>query len=121
MAPLPKVRLRFTYRAFDQCGVDYAGPFNTIQGRGYRRQKRWLCVFTCLAVRAVRNGVEPGYRCILKRICPFHESKRCPERGSERQRHQFCWRRKRITGTFQSIGSKQNKMRNVRTESEMVV
>ena len=26
MAPLLKVRLRFTYRAFDQCGVDYAGP-----------------------------------------------------------------------------------------------
>ena len=53
MAPLPKVRLRFTYRAFDQCGVDYAGPFTTIQGRGRRQQKRWLCVFTCLSVRAV--------------------------------------------------------------------
>ena len=53
MAPLPKVRLRFTYRAFDQCGVDYAGPFTTIQGRGRKRQKRYLCVFTCLSVRAV--------------------------------------------------------------------
>ena len=53
MAPLPKVRLRFTYRAFDQCGVDYAGPFTTIQGRRRRQQKRWLCVFTCLSVRAV--------------------------------------------------------------------
>ena len=53
MAPLPKVRLRFTYRAFDQCGVDYAGPFITIQGRGRKRQKRYLCVFTCLSVRAV--------------------------------------------------------------------
>ena len=51
MAPLPKVRLRFMYRAFDQCGVDYAGPFTTIQGRG--QQKRWSCVFTCLSVRAV--------------------------------------------------------------------
>ena len=27
MAPLPKVRLRFTYRPFDQSAVDYAGPF----------------------------------------------------------------------------------------------
>ena len=54
MAPLPKVRLRFTYRGFDQlCGVDYVGPFTTIQGRGRRQQKRWLCVFTCLSVRAV--------------------------------------------------------------------
>ena len=53
MALLPKVRLLFTYRAFDQCGVGYAGPFTTIQGRGRRQQKRWLCVFTCLSVRAV--------------------------------------------------------------------
>ena len=51
MAPLPKVRLRFTYRAFDQCGVDYVGPLITIQGRGRQQQKRWLCVFTCLSVR----------------------------------------------------------------------
>ena len=35
-AALPKARLRFTYRAFDQCRVDYAGPFTTIQGRGRR-------------------------------------------------------------------------------------
>ena len=53
MAPLPKVRLRFTYRAFDQCGIDFAGPFVTIQGRGRKRQERWLCVFTCKSVRAV--------------------------------------------------------------------
>jgi hypothetical protein len=32
MAPLPGVRLRFTYRAFDQSAVDFVGPFITIQG-----------------------------------------------------------------------------------------
>ena len=53
MAPLPKVRLRFTFRPFDQTAVDYAGPFITIQGRGRQRQKRWLCLFTCLATRAI--------------------------------------------------------------------
>jgi hypothetical protein len=60
MAPLPKVRLRFTYRAFDQSSVDFAGPFVTVQGRGRRRQKRWLCVFTCLSVRAVHLEVAWG-------------------------------------------------------------
>ena len=61
MGPLPQVRLRFTYRAFDQTAVDYAGPFITIQGRGQRRQKRWLCLFTCLAVRAVHLEIAwPG-------------------------------------------------------------
>ena len=53
MAPLPQCRLRFTFRPFDQCSVDYAGPFITIQGRGKARQKRYLCLFTCLATRAV--------------------------------------------------------------------
>ena len=53
MAPLPNIRLRFTFRPFDQSAVDYAGPFITVQGRGKQRQKRWLCLFTCLATRAL--------------------------------------------------------------------
>ena len=60
MGPLPEVRLRFTYRAFDQTGVDYAGPFMTVQGRGKRRLKRWLCLFTCLTTRAVHLEVAWG-------------------------------------------------------------
>ena len=60
MGPLPQVRLRFTFRAFDQTAVDYAGPFTTIQGRGRRRLKRWLCVFTCLSTRAVHLELAWG-------------------------------------------------------------
>ena len=40
-------------RAFARIAVDYAGPYLTIQGRGKKRQKRYLCLFTCLACRAV--------------------------------------------------------------------
>ena len=52
MAPLPKARL-YSLRAFDRIGIDYAGPFLTKQGRGKIRAKRYLCLFTCLATRAV--------------------------------------------------------------------
>ena len=52
MAPLPRPRLE-SLRAFDKVGVDYAGPFLTKQGRGAKRAKRYLCLFTCLATRAV--------------------------------------------------------------------
>jgi hypothetical protein len=52
MAPLPRPRLE-SLRAFDKIGVDYAGPFLTKQGRGTKRAKRYLCLFTCLATRAV--------------------------------------------------------------------
>ena len=60
MAPIPEIRLRFTFRPFDQTAVDYAGPFTTVQGRGVRRQKRWLCLFTCLSTRAVHLEVAFG-------------------------------------------------------------
>ena len=53
MAPLPKMRLQSPHRAFGRVAVDYAGPFATIQGRGQRRSKRYLCLFTCLVCRAV--------------------------------------------------------------------
>lgn len=53
MAPLSGVRLQFPLRAFAQVSVDYGGPFITVQGRGKRQQKRWLCLFTCLTCRAV--------------------------------------------------------------------
>ena len=53
MAPLPKTRLRLSFRPFAQTTVDFAGPLYTVQGRGKPRQKRWLCLFTCLKTRAV--------------------------------------------------------------------
>ena len=53
MAPLPTSRLKTSLRAFTRCAVDFAGPFITVQGRGKRREKRYLCLFTCLATRAV--------------------------------------------------------------------
>ncbi|XP_065194926.1 uncharacterized protein LOC135826224 [Sycon ciliatum] len=53
MAPLPVSRIVPSHRAFSRVGVDYAGPFLTMQGRGRARTKRYLCVFTCLETRAV--------------------------------------------------------------------
>ena len=53
MAPLPLARLGESMRAFTTTAVDYGGPFLTKQGRGKTRTKRYLCLFTCLATRAV--------------------------------------------------------------------
>ena len=53
MAPLPISRLGAPYRAFFYISVDYAGPFEVIMGRGRKRAKRYLCLFTCLLSRAV--------------------------------------------------------------------
>lgn len=55
MAPLPVQRVTPQLRAFCSVGVDYLGPVEVSVGR--RREKRWVAVFTCLAVRAVHLEV----------------------------------------------------------------
>ncbi|XP_058817112.1 uncharacterized protein LOC131680413 [Topomyia yanbarensis] len=51
MGPLPKVRLTPFIRPFTYVGVDYMGPFEVKVGRSI--VKRWICLFTCLTIRAV--------------------------------------------------------------------
>ena len=60
MAPLPLARLQTSLKAFTRTSVDFGGPFITIQGRGKRREKRYLCLFTCLATRAVHLEMAFG-------------------------------------------------------------
>ena len=60
MAPLPLIRLRLSLRPFAQIAVDLGEPFVAIQGRRSRRQKRYLCLFTCLATRAVHLEMAFG-------------------------------------------------------------
>ena len=52
MAPLPIQRVSSSMKAFESCGLDYAGPFHTKAGRGKPKHKRYLCLFTCTATRA---------------------------------------------------------------------
>eukprot|EP00112_Aurelia_sp_Birch-Aquarium-sp1_P012313 Seg259.12 transcript_id=Seg259.12/GoldUCD/mRNA.D3Y31 product="hypothetical protein" protein_id=Seg259.12/GoldUCD/D3Y31 len=58
MAPLPSIRLAMSLRAFERVAVDYGEPFITMQGRDKRREKRYLCLFTCLATSALHLEME---------------------------------------------------------------
>ena len=51
MGQLPKDRLNPCCRPLENTGVDYFGPLNVTVGR--RTEKRWVALFTCLAVRAI--------------------------------------------------------------------
>lgn len=70
MAPLPELRTRKSLRAFSQTSVDFGGPFITKQGRSKTRQKRYLCLFTCLATRAVHLEVAFIFRMASRRGLP---------------------------------------------------
>lgn len=54
MGQLPSTRATAN-RPFYQCGVDYAGPINmrTSKGRGHHAYKGYICLFVCMATRAI--------------------------------------------------------------------
>ncbi|CAK1583461.1 unnamed protein product [Parnassius mnemosyne] len=54
MGQLPVARVT-PIRPFYQSGVDYAGPIQirTSKGRGHRAYKGYICLFVCMATRAV--------------------------------------------------------------------
>ena len=62
MAPLPSGRLKLpsSLRSFVHTALDFAGPFLTIRGRGRCREKRYLCLFTCMTTRAVHLEMAYG-------------------------------------------------------------
>ena len=60
MAPLPLSRIKTSLRAFTKTTVDFGGPFVTVQGREKRREKRYLCLFTCMTTRAVHLEIAYG-------------------------------------------------------------
>ena len=53
MAPLPEFRVKEPLRAFSVVGVDFAGPICIKVGRGKVRDKRYICLFTCLQSRGI--------------------------------------------------------------------
>lgn len=55
MGPLPSVRLEPFVRPFTYVGVDLFGPYLVKVGRSV--MKRWVCLFTCLTIRAIHLEV----------------------------------------------------------------
>lgn len=55
MADLPNYRVNQVEKAFTHVGCDYAGPlqYTPYRGRGVKSRKAWLCIFTCMTVRAI--------------------------------------------------------------------
>lgn len=53
MPPLPAERVRYS-SPFTFTGIDYFGPLKVNEGS---TEKRWICLFTCLAVRAIHMEV----------------------------------------------------------------
>ena len=58
MSDLPIERLGYRQPPFNNCGVDYFGPFHVTICRS--SEKRWAFLFTCLTTRAIHIEVVPS-------------------------------------------------------------
>ncbi|XP_055585093.1 uncharacterized protein LOC129737947 [Uranotaenia lowii] len=80
MAPLPHPRIKPYVRPFTFTGVDYFGPL--LVKRGRCSVKRWICLFTCLSIRAIHlevvhslsadSCIQAFRRFVAKRGSPQH-------------------------------------------------
>lgn len=59
MAPLPVERVTPHLRPFSSVGIDYLGPVEVTIA--WRKEKRWVAVFTCMAVRAVHLEIVHSF------------------------------------------------------------
>lgn len=67
MGELPPERVRPYVRPFTYTGVDFAGPFDVAIGR--RREKRWICLFTCLTTRAIHIEIAKDLSTATALMC----------------------------------------------------
>ena len=82
MTPLPLNRLTISLRVFTRVALDFGGPFKmTVQGRRKPRQKRYLCLFTCLVSGAVHLQMAYGLDvdCILNALNRMINRRGVPE------------------------------------------
>ena len=82
-APLPVTRITMpaTLHAFTHTALDFAGPFETIRGHGKTREKRYLCLFTCIHICAVHLELAYGLDTdsFLRALQQFIDIRGCPE------------------------------------------
>ena len=76
MGQLPPARILNPKKAFEHCGLDYAGPLSLriAPGRGQKSHKGYIALFVCLASRAIHlelvsNYSTPAFLDAFTRFC----------------------------------------------------
>jgi DNA-binding transcriptional regulator YiaG len=107
MAPLPAARIVMpaTLRAFTHTALDFAGPFETIKGRGKTREKRYLCLFTCMHTRAVHLELAYGLDTdsFLRALQRFIDRRGCPEQLTSDNGRNFVGANRELNELYQLI------------------
>lgn len=106
MAALPRERTTLS-RPFANTGVDYAGPFDlkTFSGRGCRIVKGYICLFVCLATKAIHLEAvsdlsTPAFMAALTR---FVSRRGCPNKIFSDNGRNFVGAAREIKTNFRKV------------------
>ena len=81
MGELPPERVTSDQPAFTNVGMDFAGPFTIGNGRGQSRSESYLCIFVCLATKAVHLELTKEMKTsdFIRCLQRFTSRRNCPE------------------------------------------
>ena len=105
MAPLPERRFGHKLKAFDNVGLDFAGPFELKMGRGRARKKVWILVLTCMVVRAVHfeptGGMDTTH--VINALSRFCDQRGVPDTITSDNQTSFHKADKELTDWYASV------------------
>ncbi|XP_018399183.1 PREDICTED: uncharacterized protein LOC108776926 [Cyphomyrmex costatus] len=82
MGNLPQSRVNIPTRAFEKCGIDYAGPFYHKEGtrRTTQLRKCYIAIFVCMATKAIHIelAVDLSTKAFLNVFKRFIARRGCP-------------------------------------------
>ena len=81
MGDLPTVRTKANQPVFTDVGMDFAGPYTIRHGRGQARTEASICIFICMATKAIHLEVVPDMKtpAFIRCLERFISRRNCPQ------------------------------------------
>ena len=81
MGDLPLERTKANQPVFTDVGMDFAGPYTIRHGRGQARTEASICIFVCMATKAVHLEVVPDMKtpAFIRCLQRFISRRNCPK------------------------------------------
>ena len=80
MGELPPDRTKANQPVFTNVGLDFAGPYTIRYGRGKSRTQAYICIFICMATKAVHIEITPDMKtpAFIRCLQRFISRRNCP-------------------------------------------
>ena len=110
MGELPPERTKANQPAFTDTGMDFAGPYTIRRGRGIARSDAYICIFICLATKAVHLEVTSDLKTLSFIHClrRFISRRNCPRSLHCDNGPNFVGARRELEDLYSFLAEKDN-------------